>query len=116
MTFFDLMRSGRWRDPTDLAFIRRFLDTETANNYDPKVVYTKEEVGDNSEMTVSALLSGSCFVRELFLDVGPASIRPLNVKVYPWISVDFRNVTPNSATLHWVSPDPYPTVPKLSSP
>lgn len=34
----------RWSDPRDLAFIRRFLDVETANSYDPRKVYAEEEV------------------------------------------------------------------------
>ncbi|CAN0241549.1 unnamed protein product, partial [Ectocarpus fasciculatus] len=33
-----------WDDPTDLAFIRRFLDSKTANSYDPQVKYSEEEV------------------------------------------------------------------------
>lgn len=40
--------TNRWRDPTDLAFIRRFLDSETANSYDPKVAYPEEEASERT--------------------------------------------------------------------
>eukprot|EP00903_Cladosiphon_okamuranus_P020281 g18611.t1 len=32
-----------WEDPTDIGFIRRFLDTNTANSYSTNNVYTEEE-------------------------------------------------------------------------
>lgn len=48
----------RWKDPTDLAFIRRFLDSETANSYDPKIVYPKEKVRVNRSMYDDSVLYG----------------------------------------------------------
>lgn len=35
----------RWKDPSDIGFVRRFLGTDAANSYDPQLVYTKEQVG-----------------------------------------------------------------------
>ncbi|CAM9668342.1 unnamed protein product, partial [Ectocarpus sp. 8 AP-2014] len=44
-----------WADPTDLAFIRRFLDSKTANSYDPQVLYSDEEMSAMVQTAVDHL-------------------------------------------------------------
>lgn len=52
VTFFEHRSVGpRWKDPMDLAFIRRFLDQGTANGYEVHNGYTREEVSKNGAMS-----------------------------------------------------------------
>ncbi|CAN0136881.1 unnamed protein product [Pylaiella littoralis] len=44
-----------WKNPVDLAFIRRFLDSETADSYDRLKVYPKETMQDWAQSAVEHL-------------------------------------------------------------
>ncbi|CAM9513116.1 unnamed protein product [Pylaiella littoralis] len=43
------------RNPTDIAFVRRFLDSEIADTYDPRKVYPDQEMMDWTESAVDHL-------------------------------------------------------------
>eukprot|EP00903_Cladosiphon_okamuranus_P015307 g14141.t1 len=102
-----------WEDPTDIAFIRRFLDTETANNYDPEVVYTKEETQAMAQTSVDHLntfyIVGVVEQYRGFIEVLKRSLDPIEDHPEVWEAAkSIKNngsPVPSKTVLQYIDPD-----------